>query len=198
MRLLGGQEHVTTYELMQTSRRLAAVVDTMAEASTDAYRRTRAEMASHLDHVETDLVSRLAAGEPLDPQEVEQRAQLIGVDTQLPHRALAVGLVGDSDPVVLGRAYRQLCDHVQPHLPGRIVSGSYHGALLALFPDEAEVDKRLERAVNRPELPTGWWSVSVTPAPGWARRPHRVGRHSPPWTSGCGCATHALLSPIGR
>ncbi len=90
MRLLAGWESVTPLELVATCRRLAVVVDTLADASTAAYRRTRAELSSHIAHVETDLVSRLAAGEPLDPSEVESRAQLIGVNTQRPHRALGL------------------------------------------------------------------------------------------------------------
>ena len=155
VRLIAAYETVTPHELLQTSRRLAVVVDTMAEASTEAYRRTRSEMAGHLEHVETDLVSRLAAGEPLDPHEVEQQAHLIGVDTQRPHRALAVALAGDTgDPVALGRAYRLLLDDLRPHLVGRVLSGSYHGTLLALIPDASDVLARLERATNRAEIPS--------------------------------------------
>lgn len=153
VQLLGGWPTVSPHELSTTSRRLAAVVDTLAEASTAAYRTTRTEMASHLEHVETDLVSRLASGEPLDPQEVEHRAQLIGVDTQRPHRAMAVALGGGNDPVALGRAYRLLLDHLRHQLGGRIMSGSHRGTLLALFPETPEAVTRLDAALNRSGMP---------------------------------------------
>jgi hypothetical protein len=153
VRLVDAPGPVPLQDLSRTSRRLATVVDTLTEAATAAYRRTRAEMALHLEHIETDLVSRLAAGEPLDPEEIEDRAQLIGAETQRPHRAVAAALAGDDDPVALGRAYRLLLDHLRPRLGGRVLSGSHRGTRLALFPDTADAVSRLEQAVHRTGMP---------------------------------------------
>ncbi len=153
LRLLVGEAAVAPEVLLNVSGRLAAVIDTMVEASTVAHRRTRAEMGSHLEHVESDLVSRLAAGEPLDPAEVEERARLIGVEPQRPHRCIAAALTGDGDPALLGRAHRTLVDHLRPHVDGRVLSGTHQGALLVVVPDFPDAPARLEGVMHRSELP---------------------------------------------
>jgi hypothetical protein len=153
-RLLGGSTAVRPEELRTASRRLAVAIDAMVDASIQAHRETRAEMGSHLEHVETDLITRLTAGEPLDPTYVEERARLIGAEPQRPHCALAAALTG-SDPVQLGRAHRTLVDHVRQHVEGRILSGTHEGAVLVVFADSEDLSAHLQRAVARSEMPPG-------------------------------------------
>ncbi len=151
--LLTGTTQVRSEDLAAASRRLAAAIDTMVDASIEAHRQTRAEMGSHLEHVETDLVSRLAAGEPLDPADVEERARLIGVEPQRAHRCLAAALADTPDPVRLSKAHRTLVDHLRRHVDGRILSGTHQGALLVVFPDSSDVPAQLQRAVLRSDVP---------------------------------------------
>ncbi len=152
-RLLSGPTAVRPDELRTASRRLAVAIDAMVDASLQAYRRTRLELGSHLEHVETDLITRLAAGEPLDPVTVEERARVIGADPHRPHRSLAAGLAGDGDPARLGKAHRTLVDHLRQTVEGRMLSGTHRGAMLVVFPDSGDAPVQLGRAVQRTDLP---------------------------------------------
>ncbi|GII95183.1 PucR family transcriptional regulator [Sinosporangium siamense] len=141
--------------LTELTHRLAAVVDTMIEASTDAYRQTRSEAAGHLDQIATDLVSRLAGGEPLDPSEVEERARLIGVQAQVPHRAAAIGMRGAVRPLEITRAQRVLLDALRPRLRSRVLAGTRGQALLLVLADAPGIPEALTRAAGRPGVPPG-------------------------------------------
>jgi hypothetical protein len=74
----------------KATERLAAAVDTLSDASVDSYRRTQAAATGEYGPDSVDLVSRLAAGEPLAASEVERQAAMIGVDIGRPHRALVL------------------------------------------------------------------------------------------------------------
>ncbi|GHE48789.1 hypothetical protein GCM10017673_58020 [Streptosporangium violaceochromogenes] len=143
------------YGLAELVQKLAAVTDSMIESSTDAYRRTRNEAAAHLDQIATDLVSRLAGGEPLDPADVEERARLVGVPAQVPHRAAAIGTAGDTDPLALAKAQRTLLDTLRPRLRSRILAGSKGSTMLLVLADGPWLDEALARAAGRPGLPAG-------------------------------------------
>jgi hypothetical protein len=183
-RLVAGERELDAAAVTETARRLALVVDTMIDASTRAYRRTRAEVAGHFEDVGVDLVSRLAGGEPLDPSDVEDRAQLIGVEAHLPHRAAAVGMAA-ADPVLAARAHRIVLDHIRPRSASRVLSGTQRGMLLLVFADGPGVLEALTRAVRRPELPD---DLLV----GLGEPRHRLGEAGP----SCQEATAALT--VGR
>lgn len=142
-------------DLGELVQRLASVTDTMIDASTDAYRQTRSEAAAHLDQIATDLVSRLAGGEPLDPADVEERARLVGVPAQVPHRAAAIGMTGETDPLVLAKAQKTVLDSLRPRLRSRILAGSKGSTMLLVLADIPGVDEALSRAARRPGLPGG-------------------------------------------
>src|SRR5919197_2079306 len=111
-------------EHRQVARHLAAAIDAMTAASTEAYRRTRIEVAAHLEQIATDLVPRMTGAEPLDPLVIEDRARLVGVAVQEEHRALAVRVVRDDDPHRMARAQRMVLDAIRPKLHSRTVVGS--------------------------------------------------------------------------
>ncbi|MBB5787324.1 helix-turn-helix domain-containing protein [Jiangella mangrovi] len=147
-------------EYTRLARLLAAAVDVMVAVSTEAYRRTRTEAAAHLDQIATDLVSRLAGGEPLDPAHVEERARLIGVAAQVPHRAVAVGGgPGDDpqrdDPLRLARAQREILDALRPRLRSRILVGAKDATILLVLPDLPGISDMLARAAVRPGVAAG-------------------------------------------
>lgn len=142
-------------EVADLARRLGVVADAMTDACTDAYRRTRHEAAGHLDQIATDLVSRLAGGEPLDPVDVEERARLVGVHAQASHRAAAIGLAGASEPLQVARAQRMILDSVQPRLNSRVLTGSKGLVLLMLSEDVEGLVPALRRAARRPGVPSG-------------------------------------------
>lgn len=144
-----------TIGLMDLSRRLAAVTDAMIEATLDAYRATRTESAGHLDQIATDLVSRLAGGEPLDPADVEERARLVGVQAQQPHRGVAIDLPGGASPLALAGAQRIIVDAIRPRLRSRLLVGGMGSALLLVLADIAGIVELLGRAAVRPGLPAG-------------------------------------------
>ncbi|WP_053203821.1 PucR family transcriptional regulator [Jiangella muralis] len=141
-------------EYTRLARLLAGAVDVMVAVSTEAYRRTRSEAAAHLDQIATDLVSRLAGGEPLDPAHVEERARLIGVAAQVPHRAVAVGGPGD-DPLQVARAQREIVDVLRPRLRSRILVGSKDATVLLVLPDLPGLGDMLSRAARRPGVAAG-------------------------------------------
>ncbi|MFC4117128.1 PucR family transcriptional regulator [Nonomuraea zeae] len=144
-----------TIGLMDLSRRLAAVTDAMIEATLDAYRATRTESAGHLDQIATDLVSRLAGGEPLDPADVEERARLVGVQAQQPHRGVAIDLPGGASPLALAGARRIIVDAIRPRLRSRLLVGGMGSALLLVLADIDGIGDLLGRAAVRPGLPAG-------------------------------------------
>lgn len=142
-------------EYTRLARLLAAAVDVMVAVSTEAYRRTRTEAAAHLDQIATDLVSRLAGGEPLDPAHVEERARLIGVAAQVPHRAVAVGGGPGDDPLRLARAQREILDVLRPRLRSRILVGAKDATILLVLPDLPGISDMLSRAAVRPGVAAG-------------------------------------------
>ncbi|WP_283137656.1 PucR family transcriptional regulator [Rhizohabitans arisaemae] len=139
----------------ELSQNLAAVTDIMIEASTDAYRRTRSTAAAHLDQIATDLVSRLAGGEPLDPAEVEERARLVGVRAQVPHRAAAIGMSEESPLLALTRAQSTVLDALRPRLRSRVLAGGKGSTMVLVFADAPGVAQALARAATRPGIPAG-------------------------------------------
>lgn len=143
------------HDLAGLVQRLAALTDSMIDASTDAYRQTRSEAAAHLDQIATDLVSRLAGGEPLDPADVEERARLVGVPAQVPHRAAAIGMAEVTSPLALARAQKAVLDSLRPRLRSRILAGSKGATTLLLLADAPGLDEALTRAARRPGIPPG-------------------------------------------
>ncbi|RBQ15645.1 hypothetical protein DP939_33680 [Spongiactinospora rosea] len=144
-----------TVGLIDLSHRLASATDALAEASIDAYRTTRTESAGHLDQIATDLVSRLAGGEPLDPADVEERARLVGVPAQVPHRAAAIGLPPDAGALALTRAQRIILDAVTPRLRSRLLVGARGSTLLLVLADSPGIADAFARAATRPGVPEG-------------------------------------------
>ncbi|MFI0420299.1 PucR family transcriptional regulator [Spongiactinospora sp. 9N601] len=144
-----------TVGLIDLSHRLASATDTLAEASIDAYRTTRTESAGHLDQIATDLVSRLAGGEPLDPADVEERARLVGVPAQVPHRAAAIGLPPNAGALALTRAQRIILDAVTPRLRSRLLVGARGSTLLLVLADSPGIADAFARAATRPGVPEG-------------------------------------------
>ncbi|WP_326821611.1 PucR family transcriptional regulator [Streptosporangium sp. NBC_01756] len=142
-------------DLAEIVQRLAAVTDSMIDASTEAYRQTRSEAAAHLDQIATDLVSRLSGEEPLDPADVEERARLVGVPAQVPHRAAAIGVAGEVRPLALAKAQKTVLDSLRPRLRSRILAGSRGSTMLLVLADDAGLDEALARATRRPGLPHG-------------------------------------------
>jgi hypothetical protein len=74
----------------RVTERLAVAVDTLTGASVASYRRAQAAATGESGQESIDLVSRLAAGEPLAAVEVERQAAMTGVDVGRPHRALVL------------------------------------------------------------------------------------------------------------
>ncbi|PZG48884.1 hypothetical protein C1I98_12100 [Spongiactinospora gelatinilytica] len=144
-----------TVGLIDLSHRLASATDTLAEASIDAYRTTRTESAGHLDQIATDLVSRLAGGEPLDPADVEERARLVGVPAQVPHRAAAIGPPPNAGALALTRAQRIILDAVTPRLRSRLLVGARGSTLLLVLADSPGIADAFARAATRPGVPEG-------------------------------------------
>lgn len=136
----------------RATERLAVAVDTLIEASVSSYRRTQAAATGEYGQESIDMVSRLAAGEPLAAVEVERQAALIGGDVGRPHRALVLA-VGRTDSIGLTRSHRVLLEHVQPHAHGRIMTGYHRGMVVLLAPDSDGLPAALARAVQRAELP---------------------------------------------
>lgn len=149
---LVGTGPVDPAEFGRVSRHLSACIDALADASGLAYRRTRDETSAHFDQVGTDLVSRLASGEPMEPAEVAERARLIGVDPARPHRAVALSVGPGADEVSLARVRRTVLTRLAPTSRvsrGRVLSGNSQGRLVLVVPDvgPALVDA-LERALR--------------------------------------------------
>lgn len=132
--------------------RLAAAVDTLIDATVESYRRTQAAATGEHGQDSVDLVSRLAAGEPLAALEVERQAEMIGVDVGRPHRALVLAL-GHSDAVGIARSHRVLLEHVAPHAHGRVMTGYHRGMVVLLTADSGGLPAALERAVRRTDIP---------------------------------------------
>jgi len=132
--------------------RLAVAVDTLSNATVESYRRTQAAATGEYGPDSVDLVSRLAAGEPLAAPEVERQAAMIGVDVGRPHRALVLA-IGRTDAVGLARAHRVLLEHVQPHVHGRVMTGYHRGMVVLIAEDSAGLPAALDRAALRTELP---------------------------------------------
>ncbi|GAB2578743.1 transcriptional regulator [Paractinoplanes abujensis] len=137
-------------EHRQVTRDLAAAVDRMTSASTEAYRRARTEVAAHLEQMATDLVSRLTGGELLDPQVIEERAKLIGVAVQGSHRALAV-----RGSQLLPREQRVVLDALRPLLHSRTVVGTRDDVAVIVTPDVPGLIAALTRAARSPGLLIG-------------------------------------------
>ncbi|MGC5022487.1 PucR family transcriptional regulator [Micromonospora sp. DT47] len=136
-------------EHRQVARHLATAIDAMTAASTDAYRRTRIEVAAHLEQIATDIVSRLTGAEPLDPVVIEDRARLVGVAVQEEHRALAVRVARDDDPHRMARAQRLVLDAIRPKLHSRTVVGSRGDIVVIVTPEVPGLTDILGRVVQR-------------------------------------------------
>lgn len=143
---------LTAVEHRQTARDLAAAIDSLAAASTEAYRRTRTEVAAHLEQVATDLVSRLTGAERLDPLVIEERARLVGVAVQEEHRALAVRGLHDDDRRVLARAQRLVLDSIRPKLHSRMVVGTRGDVVVIVAPEVPGLIDVLTRVAQRSRL----------------------------------------------
>ena len=140
---------LTAEEHRQIARDLAAAIDVLAAASTEAYRRTRTEVAAHLEQIATDLVSRLTGAERLDPSVIEERARLVGVAVQEEHRALAVRGLRDDDRHLLARAQRLVLDSIRPVLHSRTVVGARGDVVVIVAPEVPGLIDILARVVQR-------------------------------------------------
>ena len=140
---------LTADEHRQVARDLAAAIDVLTAASTEAYRRTRTEVAAHLEQIATDLVSRLTGAERLDPLVIEERARLVGVAVQEEHRALAVRCLRDDDRHLLERAQRLVLDAIRPRLHSRTVVGSRGDVAVIVAPEVPGLIDVLGRVVQR-------------------------------------------------
>jgi len=147
--IAGVDPPLTAQEHRQAARDLAAAIDVLAAASTEAYRRTRTEVAAHLEQIATDLVSRLTGAERLDPMVIEERARLVGVAVQAEHRALALRGVGDDDGHLLARAQRLVLDAIRPKLDSRTVVGSRGDVVVIVAPEVPGLVDVLSRVAGR-------------------------------------------------
>jgi hypothetical protein len=147
--IAGVDPPLTAQEHRQAARDLAAAIDVLAAASTEAYRRTRTEVAAHLEQIATDLVSRLTGAERLDPMVIEERARLVGVAVQAEHRALAVRGTGGDDGHLLARAQRLVLDAIRPKLHSRTVVGSRGDVVVIVAPEVPGLVDVLARVVER-------------------------------------------------
>ncbi|MCM4076514.1 PucR family transcriptional regulator [Paractinoplanes hotanensis] len=134
---------LTPDEHRQSGRDLAAAVDLLTATSTEAYRRARTEVAAHLEQIATDLVSRLTGAERLDPQVIEERARLVGVAVQEPHRALAV-----RGSHLLPRAQRLVLDALRPMLHSRTVVGARDDVAVIVTPEAPGLVAALTRVAR--------------------------------------------------
>jgi hypothetical protein len=140
---------LTAEEHRQVARDLAAAIDVLTAASTEAYRRTRTEVAAHLEQIATDLVSRLTGAERLDPLVIEERARLVGVAVQEQHRALAIRGLREDDRHLLARAQRLVLDSIRPKLHSRTVVGSRGDVVVIVAPEAPGMIEILTRVVQR-------------------------------------------------
>lgn len=154
-RLLETRPLLSGGDAARVLRRLSSITDAMVDASTQAFRRTHWESSEHLDSIATDLVSRLAGGEPLDAGYVEERARLVGVRSQAVHRAASIGWRGATDPIALARAQRLIVDLIRPRLSRRVLSGSRGQVMTLLTEDTDDLLPALQRAAARPGVPEG-------------------------------------------
>lgn len=139
-------------EVQEAARRVGVVVDAMIGKSTDAYRDIASELHAQVSQIGVDLVSRLAGTERLDPADMDRRANMVGVEAHLPHRAIALW-VPRQDGVLVARARRAIAERLRPHVVGRSLIGSHQGFAILVFADFDRVSEVLERASNDPDVP---------------------------------------------
>jgi hypothetical protein len=141
--LVTGGVRVSADEHRQAAKDLAAAIDVLTAAATEAYRQARSEVAAHLEQIATDLVSRLTGAERLDPQVIEERARLVGVAVQEEHRALAV-----RGTHLLPRAQRLVLDALRPMLHSRTVVGTRDDVGVIVTPEVPGLIPALTRVVR--------------------------------------------------
>nr|WP_240940128.1 helix-turn-helix domain-containing protein [Planosporangium flavigriseum] len=139
--------------LRRATATLAAAFDDLVRATTETYHRTRVEVTERFEWTASDLVSRLAGTERVDPQEVASVARAVEVDPDQPFVAVALGA-----PPAAGLAVRQMYRHavasIAPQASGRILSGTHRGHVMLLVPiaDERALAGMLQRALDRQEV----------------------------------------------
>jgi DNA-binding NarL/FixJ family response regulator len=152
-RLLGVDENMSAADAHVTNRRVAVLVDRMADVASTAYLDVLGEVQAHFSQGSADIVSSLAGAEPLEPAELERRARLIGAAPHLPHRVVALG-TGGADGLALTKARRLVAETLRPHTMGRILAGSHRGHEVLLVTDHTDIDAVVHRAMARSGLPS--------------------------------------------
>lgn len=147
-RLIGVDENMSAADAHETNRRVAVLVDRMADVASTAYLDVRGEVQAHFSRASADIVSSLAGAEPLEPAELERRARLIGAEPHLPHRVVALGTRG-ADGLALTKARRHVAESLRPHTMGRILAGSHQGHELLLVTHHTDLVAVVHRAMTR-------------------------------------------------
>jgi hypothetical protein len=162
-RLLGVGD-LTADDARNTYRQLAKVIDQMSEVAVTAYRDVRGEVQAQFTRASVDIVSSLAGDDVLEPGELERRALLIGVEPQLPHRAIALGTRGP-DRIALTRAKRAVTEAQRSTGTGQILAGSHHGYDLLLLAEHDDVVEVVQRALSRITGPEAVYAGLGEPRP---------------------------------
>jgi sugar diacid utilization regulator len=129
-------------------RQLARVIDRMTEVAAAAYRDVRGEVQAQFSQASADIVSSLAGEERLDPAELERRAVLIGVEPQLPYRAIALG-TRNPERIALARTKRAIVEALRSRRMGQLLAGTHRGYDLLLLTEHQDVVEVIKRAMNR-------------------------------------------------
>jgi sugar diacid utilization regulator len=146
------------------NRRVALVVDRMADVASNAYRDVRDEVQVQFSQSSADIVSSLAGVESLEPAELERRARLIGAEPHLPHRAIALA-TRNHDGLALAKARRLVAEALRPHNVGRMLAGSHHGHVLLLVTDHPDLLEVLHRALTFSGVPEDLFAGLGEPRP---------------------------------
>lgn len=122
---------------------LGSIFAVLTRTSVDTYRKTQDEVTAHYDRLTGDLVARLAGAQPADPDDIVQRARILGVDPNAQHLAIAVSaspLDGESAPQAYVRVQRLLLARVAPMTVGRVLIGHLDEFPLLIAPLKVPVE----------------------------------------------------------
>lgn len=136
--------------LRRATATLAVAFDDLVRATVDAYHRTQVEVTERFEWTASDLVSRLAGTERVDPQELAATARAVEVDPDQPFVAVTLGAPASAG-LAVRQAHRHTVASLAAHASGRILSGTHHGHIMLLVPteDDRALAAALRRALDR-------------------------------------------------
>jgi sugar diacid utilization regulator len=136
--------------LRRATATLAVAFDDLVRATIETYHRTRGEVTERFEWTASDLVSRLAGTERVDPHELAVTARAVEVDPDQPFVAVALGAVPEAG-LAVRQAHRHVVASIAAQVSGRILSGTHHGHVMLLVPtaDDRALAGALRRALDR-------------------------------------------------